>query len=149
MFMDFRAGVSCFGIANVCFEIEIELPEIEHIVSFMKYGVSTWAITFRIDALLQSGSEQSYFLKVSSLPFIGADGNRITESLPQMTDLCRLSLVRSQQATMVTNLSKANTNPHWQYPVLTPNLSPSPSAGAPTPSTSTPIFTYPNSITCW
>lgn len=109
-------GVSCFGIVNVCFGIETELPEIEHIVSFTNNGASAWADTFRIDALLKSGSEQSYFLKVGPLPLIGAGGNSIIERLPQMADLYRSSLIRSQQVTTVTNLSKANTNPLWQYP---------------------------------
>lgn len=80
----------------MCFGIEIELPEIEHVVSFTNNGASAWAKTFRIDALLKSGLEQSYFLKVGPLEFRGADGNSITERLSQMADLCRLSLIRSQ-----------------------------------------------------
>lgn len=67
--------------ANVCVGIETELPEIERIVSFTNNGASTWANTFRIDALLKSESEQSYFLKVGLLPFIGAGGNSIIERL--------------------------------------------------------------------
>lgn len=56
----------------MCFGIEIELPEIEHVVSFTDNGASAWAKTFRIVALLKSGSEQSYFLKVGTLQFSGA-----------------------------------------------------------------------------
>lgn len=64
-------------------------------MSFTNNGVSPWANTFRTDALLKGGSEQSYFLKVGPLPFIGAGGNSIIKSLLQMADLCLLSLIRS------------------------------------------------------
>lgn len=58
-------GLSALDVnALIWFGIEIELPEIEDVVSFTSNGASAWADTFRIDALLKNGSEKSYFLKV-------------------------------------------------------------------------------------
>lgn len=66
--------VSALDTVNAWSGIETALPEIESILSFTNNGASAWANTFRIDALLKNGSEESYFLKVGPLPFRGAGG---------------------------------------------------------------------------
>lgn len=61
-------------------------------MSFTRNGASAWADTFRIDALLKNGSEQSYFLKVGPLPFRGAGGIRLP-------NVCHKMLIFDQVST--------------------------------------------------
>lgn len=74
-----------------------ELPDIEHVMQFEKLGCSAWATTFRMDALLCNGSEQSYFLKVNSTHF----GSNLV-----------VNRIRFLRERMVESHSEANSNLH-------------------------------------
>jgi hypothetical protein len=40
------------------------LPQLHSVTGFFSHGASAWARSFRIDAELSDGSDQSYFMKV-------------------------------------------------------------------------------------
>jgi hypothetical protein len=40
------------------------LPQLHSVTGFFNHGASAWARSFRIDAELSDGSDQSYFMKV-------------------------------------------------------------------------------------